>query len=276
MFYNHLITKKIHMIEPYEPAIKLRSVQDIDIKSLLADPNYIKTIDNRYMPNMSKVLSALMEWMDKVEQNPQFQARQFDGYYDLETLSIIRQAIFDELSDTPLGLVIKDKLTLEGVDPISGFRFFEIYLTLYVIEKEEQDKEDGNLDIVTTMGIPYWEGVKNIAQHFQDAPKEDVQDMLKKRAEQILLHIKCKNDNLYDVINTLQTLGGQFFEVGRSHAGGGGGLKNKQQQTAAMLEHMNDVKEKVQAIAAQQQAQNQQSVQADATIAQSNQNSLKK
>ena len=43
-----------------------------------------------------------------------------------------------------------------------------------------------------------------------------------------------------------------------------------------MLEHMHDVKEKVQAIAAQQQAQNQQSVQADATIAQSNQNSLKK
>ncbi len=228
------------------------------------------------MPNMSKVISSLMGWMDSVEQNPQFQAKQFDGYYDLETLSMIRQAIFDELSDTPFGLVIQDKLALEGVDPISGFRFFEIYLTLYVVEKEEEEKEDGNLDIITSMGIPHWESIKNIAQHFQNAPKEDVQDMLKKRGEQILLHIKCKNDDLYDIINTLQTLGGQFFEVGRSQEGGGGGPKNKQQQTAAMLEHMNDVKEKVQAVAEKQQAQSQQSAQANVTVAQSNQNSLKK
>ena len=264
------------MIESYHPPVKLRSVQDINIDRLLTDPDYIKTIDNHYMPNMSKVISALMGWMDKVEENPQFQAKQFDGYYDLETLSVIRQAIFDELSNTPLGLVIKDKLALEGVDPISGFRFFEIYLTLYVIESEEADKEDGNLDIVTTMGIPYWEGVKNIAQHFQKAPKEDVQDMLKKRGEQVLLHIKCQNADLYDIINTLQTLGGQFFEVGRNQAGGGGGPKNKQQQTANMLEHMNEVKGKIQALAAQQHAQNQQSAQANVTVTQSNHNSLKK
>ena len=126
------------------------------------------------------------------------------------------------------------------------------------------------------MGIPHWENIKNIAQHFQNAPKEDVQDMLKKRGEQILLHIKCQNDNLYDIINTLQTLGGQFFEVGRSNEGGGGGPKNKKQQTASMPEHMNEVKDKIQKLATQQQAQNQQSKQANVTVAQSKQNSLKK
>ena len=125
------------MTEPYSTPIKLHCVDDIDTNRLLTDPGYIKTIDNCYMPNMSKVISALMGWMDSVEQNQQFQAKQFDGYYDLEILSIIRQAIFDELSSTPFGLVIQDKLALEGVDPISGFRFFEIYLTLYVVEKEE-------------------------------------------------------------------------------------------------------------------------------------------
>ncbi len=43
-----------------------------------------------------------------------------------------------------------------------------------------------------------------------------------------------------------------------------------------MIEHTKGVKEKVQAITAQQQAQNQQSAQADVAVARKNQNSRKK